>query len=214
MPEDPCARAAHPCCGQFPRSAAGGTAAGAAAAPDREWPATTLNPRIHCEFTAVAPTGRNGFLPIPLAGRPSSHTCGTSGMEPADIARSRGYGQGQARQPAASGNRDVKPGLWYSRRPHRLHHPALRPCDIPRHLQKVHVLHTGESDAGRAGSFWLPARPLLNCPSRRSTAISQTGRVGTPGSPASSLTAQPVRGCQVQYGGAQPTPLRRTRIGT
>ena len=126
----------------------------------------------------------------------------------------RGYGQGQAHQPAASGNRDVKPGLWYSRRPHRLHHPALRPCDIPRHLQKVHVLHTGESDAGRAGSFWLPGEATAQLPepkvhghftdrARRNTRIASIVVDRTTGSR-----------MPVQYGGAQPKPLRRTRIGT
>ena len=76
----------------------------------------------------------------------------------------RGYGQGQPHLPAASGNRDVKPGRLYSRRPHRLHHPPLRPCDIPRRLQKVHVLHTGESDAGRVGSFWLLGEATAELP--------------------------------------------------
>ena len=33
--------------------------------------------------------------------------------------------------------------------------PTASPCDIPRLLRNVHVLHTEESDAGRAGLFWL-----------------------------------------------------------
>ena len=51
-----------------------------------------------------------------------------------------------------------------------------QPCGIPQHLQKVHVQHTWDAYAGRAGTLWCWAVFLLNCPSRRSIAISQTGR--------------------------------------
>ena len=93
---------------------------------DRAWPETTLDPRIHCRGTHR----QEWLAPIRLAGRPAiadvRHVRNGTGQ----YCTLRGYGQGQPHLPAASGNRDVKPGRWYSRRPHRLHHPALRPCDI------------------------------------------------------------------------------------
>ena len=49
-------------------------------------------------------------------------------------------------------------------------------CGIPRHLQKVHVQHTWNAYAGRPSSCGCWAVVPMNCPSRRSIAISQTGR--------------------------------------
>ena len=127
----------------------------------------------------------------------------------------RGYGQGQAHLPAASGNHDVKPGRLYSRRPHRLHHPALRPLAIFRGTSRGSMSCTpGNQTPAEPVSSGSRARPLLNCPSRRSTAISQTGRGRN--TRIDSIVFDRTTGSRmpVQHGGAQPTPLRRPRVGT
>ena len=111
------------------------------------------SPRIHCRCTHK----HEGLTSIHRAGRPPSQTCGTSGMEPA-VLHVLGLRAG-----AGSANRDVKPGRWYSRRPHM----AASPCDFPRLLEKVHVLHTGESDADRAGSFRLLGQAAAELPDPR-----------------------------------------------
>ena len=157
MPEDHFARAAHPCRGQFPSSAAGEQLRGSSRT--RQGVACDhAEPRIHCRGTHR----QEWPTPIHLAVR---HAI-------ADVRHVRNgtgryctlRGNGQAHLPAASGNHDVKPGQLYSRRPHRLHHPALRPCEIPRRVHEVHVTHTGESDAGRADSFWLLGEAIAELP--------------------------------------------------
>ena len=208
MPKDHCARAAHPCLGQFPSSAAGEQLPVLQHAPDREWPATTLKP----EFTADSlpwPHRQEWLTPVRLAGRPPSQTCGTSGLEPA-VWHAPGIRGGAGS--SASGPREPRSetrtmGFTSAA-------PAASPRDIPRLLQNVHVLHTGESDAGRAGSFWLLGEATAELPDPKVTTISQTGR-GRNTSIASiavDRTSGPLM--PVQCGGNQPTPLRPTRVGT
>ena len=48
-------------------------------------------------------------------------------------------------------------------------------CDMLRRLREVHVQHTGDLYAGSADTLCWTRFPM-NCPSRRSTAISPTGR--------------------------------------
>ena len=88
MPEDHFARAAHPCRGQFPRSAAGEQLRGSSRT--RQGVACDhAEPRIHCRSTRR----QEWPTPIRLADRPPSQTCAMSGMEPADIARSGATGR-------------------------------------------------------------------------------------------------------------------------
>ena len=49
-------------------------------------------------------------------------------------------------------------------------------CDMLRRLQEVHVQHTGDLYAGSADTLCCWTRFPMNCPSRRSTVISPTGR--------------------------------------
>ena len=218
MPEDPCARAAHPCRGRFPRSAAGGTAAWAAAAPDKEWPATTLNARIHCEFTAVAPRSRNGLTPIRLAGRPPSQTCGTSGMEPAvlhapGLRAGAGSSASNLREPRCETGT-----IGFTSAAHGCITQPLHPCDPAafrgscRRYMSCTLGNQTPAEPVSSGSW---AKPLLNCPTRRSTAISQTGRGRNTriDSIAVDRTTGPLM--PVQYGGAGPTASpSKTRVGT
>ena len=203
MPEDPCARAAYPCRGQFPRSAAGGTAAGAAAVSDRAWPETTLNPRIHCRGTH-----RQAAIADVRHVRNGTGRCCTL----------RGYGQGQPHLPAASGNRDVKPGL---NRDYGIHVGrtgcVTQPCDPAifrgtcRRSMSCTPGNQTPAEPVRSGSR---ARPLLNRPSRRSSAISQTGRGRNTRTDSIAADRTTSSRMPVQYGGAEPTPLRRPRVGT
>ena len=159
---------------------------------DRAWPETTLNPRMHCRGTHR----QEWLAPIRLAGRPLSQTCGTSGMEPADIAHS-GLRAGAASP--ASGRREPRceTGTMVftsaapaaSPSPATLRYsaaPAEGPCPAHRGIRRR-----------RSRFVLVPERS--HCSTARAEGprpFHSPGAVGTPGSTASPLTAQPVRRCQ------------------
>ena len=209
MPKDHCARAVPPCRGRFQRSAAwGNSCRGHSSTRHRvacDHAETPNSLRIHCRGTHR----QEWLTPIRLAGRPPSQTCGTSGMEPA-VLHAPGLPAGAGS--SASGLREprcetrTKPGRWDSRRPHRLHQPAIFRGSCRMFMSCTQGNQT-PAEPVRSGSW---AKPLLNFPTRRSTTISQTGRGRNTriASIAVDRTSGPLM--PVQCGGNQPTPLQKT----
>ena len=161
------------------------------------------SPRIHCRGTQK----HEGLTSIRLVGRPPSQKCATSGMEPA-VLHAPGLRAGAGS--SASNLREPRcetVTMGFTSAAHGCITQPLHPCDPAAFRGSCRRYMSGTlgnqtpAEPVSSGSW---AKPLLNCPTRGSTAISQTGcgrntRIA-------SIAVNPTTGplMPVQYGGAGP----------